>query len=238
MKTNKVKIFAGVLAAAACLGQAAPVCSFWADGGQGGALDQLGVTAAAEAQIPGEVSMQPVAEVISASAILDYFDLNKRGGKTKFDILADLFSKGEAPALEDMTGWFSGRWVCNDLQDDVRGALFMGEYSEKVPAGGPLFTEKLLSIRTFEGAGATDYDDLTPEIGGKLAAYSKMPAEFKKGEIVFNESRKGEQHYQVRKNGGYLIVKHTTSAKENYFDLNKHVTYAYYFKNVTPGGPR
>lgn len=53
MRTNTAKIFAGVLAAAVCLGLAAPARAFWTEGGQGGgAFEQLGISAGADVNAP------------------------------------------------------------------------------------------------------------------------------------------------------------------------------------------
>lgn len=61
MKTNTSKIFAGVLAAAVCLGCAARARAFWTDGGQGGgALEQLGLSADVKNEEPALPMPEPM----------------------------------------------------------------------------------------------------------------------------------------------------------------------------------
>ena len=177
----------------------------------------------------------PIAKMESRSilsSITDYFDLNKRVHSTKFSILASLFNKGTTPDIEDVTGWFSGRWFSIEKPNEARGALFIGKYSEKISESGPLFTKRSLNVLFSDSGPANYYDNLSPEQVKKMRGYRKIPAKFKNGELSFSKNSFGEHNYQVRKYDKYLIIKHTRSA--SYFDLNKYVSYTYLFKNVTP----
>ncbi len=68
MKTNTAKAFAGVLAAAVCLGCTAPARASWTGGQGGGALEQLGLPA----DVKDLPALQPAAEIAQpGSAFLD-----------------------------------------------------------------------------------------------------------------------------------------------------------------------
>lgn len=117
MKTGTAKIFAGVLAAAICLGWPGGARAFWTEGGEGGgALAQLGITADSDVNGPqhaaGSVGITPapvpaayeqneieITEDAPDAAAVCKVSSGKPAGRRLHDAIVGALDKGENKVL-------------------------------------------------------------------------------------------------------------------------------------------
>lgn len=157
-------------------------------------------------------------------------------GATPFEVLKNLYAKGEPATEKDLTGWYSGRAVYGYNPNDFEGALIFGRRSPTNPEGGPLFqgkTEFMLTSAIPSEAGHPDfYDSLTPTKISAIKSLSPIVISFPAA-----EGKIGHGTIQYRKIKGYIFeYLFETEPKSG----KLYEAYDYYYLNVTPpsqGGP-
>lgn len=171
MKTDTGKIFAGALAAALCLGRAAPARAFWTDGGQGGgALEQLGLSTDVKDEAP-----LPVPEAVAGPA--------QQGGEGLLPLViyhtgAVRPSPGLSAAGDDLERFSA---LAAMLASESRPHLWIdsGGWFHKASEGGTRRSEELFAMvnRLQPAAVVLGNDDLDRPDGdtGRLLREARFP---------------------------------------------------------------
>ena len=159
-------------------------------------------------------------------------------GATPFEVLKNLYAKGEPATEKDLTGWYSGRMVDDYTPNEIKAAIIVGRRSPVSPEGGPLFqgkTEFRLGVymAPYSSSAPSYYDSLTNDI------ISIVKAQRDYAVISFPEA-KGKMltaTVQYRKINGYTFEYYSMVDPKTgkLFEI-----YSYYYLNVTPkseGGP-
>lgn len=171
--------------------------------------------------------------------------------ETKYAVLKKLFEQGAPAAQNDLTGWYSGRYVTPNDPNTLFGTLMagIGMVAEPVagsptePDGGPLFPPvqppaPKYFFRIALPAQQTDtayYDNLTKDIlsdVNRLIERVKASAETRSVvKISFPEAAGTYAGNDIayRKNGNYIIEELLFKT-----DAASVTTYSYYYKDVTP----
>ena len=162
-------------------------------------------------------------------------------GATPYEVLKNLYAKGEPATEKDLTGWYSGRMVKDNTPNEFGVALIVGKRYPVSPGGGPLFDGKMEfrmgSFMASEDVATSHYDTLTKET---ISNVEEALHRNESAVISFPEA-KGELpnggKVQYRKIKGYIF---------EYFSVVDPKTgkpgevYSYFYLNVTPksqGGP-
>ena len=150
--------------------------------------------------------------------------------ETQYDMVKKLFERGRPATKEELTGWYSGRYVCVKYPDILWGSIMVG--TEIASPGGPAFPSSLWITLPKTRKDPAYYDVLTPV---KIRAIKNaMPLH---GLVLSFPSATGTYtytnglssiiyHMEYRVAGGYII--------EKMGDKQVGAGYTYYFKKVTP----
>jgi hypothetical protein len=163
-------------------------------------------------------------------------------GSAEYKKLAAAFSKGTAPAKENMTGWHAGRYLDRDFPDYPGSILVAGE--DMQPAdGAPAGTIFKLVAITLD-ASPSFYETLSPDLEAGVAIHitDQQPTwtnpVFTQSEVTFEKIMpsydKGFSRYAARKTtDNRILLKHVWKS-----DMGGQATegadYAYFTKDVTP----
>ena len=163
-------------------------------------------------------------------------------GGNPYEKLASLFDKGTVPTEAELTGCFSGRWVCKDTPEVIRPGLLVAGQASPNPDGGPLFGTSLFAIpRCLGGPDARLCDAPSPEdIAGYWAGFRRDVAAHVYSEVrlstsdraaIVQRKRPEPCSYSIRKSGSYLVVQAMTR--------DGLTGYGYYFRRLqTPVSAR
>ncbi|HOW90176.1 MAG TPA: hypothetical protein PL037_07825 [Elusimicrobiales bacterium] len=148
---------------------------------------------------------------------------------TKFEILQELFERGRPATKEELTGWFSGRYVCAEYPDLMWGSLMAGFEAAEA---GPLFPSRFWMALPRPNRDLSYYDSLSAAKTDIIRATIDR-ARF---QLTFPEAA-GTYTYpgapapityrlEYRRNGEYIV--------EKMGDSQPGAGYTYYFLKVTP----
>lgn len=160
---------------------------------------------------------------------------------TRFDQLALRFEAAQKPAIQNMTGWTSGRCYSADAQNVAYGALLVTETRESDGRHGPVFdapTTKLMVIgkgRSSKTASPTYFDHpdnvLRTQIRSIVDSYFASDAF---STVAEDESSLitlySGVRYEYRSDAQYIYSRF-------FYPLEAVDSYCYYFKKIDQSEP-
>lgn len=209
MRTDALKIYAGVLAAAVCLGSTVQARAFWTEGGEsGGALEQLGLAAGADDNdVP--VPAPAVIESGSAGYIGDVQEV-----KENFEKLERLYGSGRIPTMKEFTGMKMGREF-PDYGNPFE-AVFMGMPEPGDSPAGPVDGDSGYYRPAFTvQRGACDMRS-RKGMEKALAQDSPAPTVWRTNGELGVGFRDNGVTYSFRMAGDYLLMKKTRGIDNSY----------------------